>query len=207
MLNELLEMLLNKKSSNEVFNPYQNEYMLNNLRLYFEYLLENNSRILLVGEAPGYRGCRLTGIPFTSETIIRYSQHEIFKKLRDKINLIHEESESVSENTATILWSFLIEYNKPAPILWNAFPFHPHEKGVDESNRKPREKEIEEGLKYLKMVYEIFKPQKIAAIGRVGEAVLSQLFPFQEIIYIRHPSYGGKKDFIKGMLKLYDTNI
>ena len=41
-----------------------------NLNLYLENMKKIAPKILLLGEAPGYNGCGLTGIPFTSEKII-----------------------------------------------------------------------------------------------------------------------------------------
>jgi uracil-DNA glycosylase len=152
----------------------------------------------MIGEAPGYRGCRLTGIPFTSSDIITTDKHELFKKIGRNLTY----SQVVSENTATILWSFL-GVNNSAPILWNAFPFHPHQSGKPESNRRPNVSEIREGEIYLKYIYDLFKPKKLCSLGRVGESVLKKLFPNKEITYVRHPSYGGKKDFIEGMKNVY----
>ena len=37
-----------------------------NLLTYLTKMKSVNPRILLLGEAPGHKGCRLTGIPFTS---------------------------------------------------------------------------------------------------------------------------------------------
>ncbi|WP_297209384.1 MULTISPECIES: uracil-DNA glycosylase [Thermodesulfovibrio] len=203
LLQGLLDSLSRRKSSNTVFNQYQDKNILNNLRLYLEYLIKNNSKILLIGEAPGYRGCRLTGIPLTSGKVIINFQRKIkiFKEIGNEIKL----HQIVSENTATIFWNFLASYNKPVPILWNAFPFHPHKKEMPESNRKPNRSEIEEGKEYLKIIYDLFKPEKLCSLGCVGERVLNELFPYKNIIYIRHPSYGGKEKFINGILKLYDS--
>lgn len=36
-----------------------------NLSIYIERMLEIKPTILFMGEAPGYRGCGITGIPFT----------------------------------------------------------------------------------------------------------------------------------------------
>ena len=83
--------------------------------------------------------------------------------------------------------------------MWNAFPFHPHKKDDAYSNRKPSRTEIEEGKKYLTYMLELFKPSRLCALGRVAELTLKNTFPDKEVIYIRHPSYGGKKDFIEGM--------
>lgn len=194
MLNSLLNELSQRKSSESVFNQYQDKSILNNLKTYITYLLRYKPDVLLIGEAPGYRGCTLTGIPFTSGDVIKASKHNIFKDIGSKIVL----SKIISENTATILWEFL-DMNESVPILWNAFPFHPHHKGMPESNRKPTISEIEEGKTYMKQIYNLFKPEKLCSLGRVGESILKGLFPKGKIIYIRHPSYGGKKDFIKGM--------
>lgn len=202
MLDDLLESLSGRESSDIVFNQYQDEVIRNNLKLYFNYLIQNKHDVLMMGEAPGYRGCRLTGIPFTSGVVIKNAKHKFFKEIGSEIKL----HQVVSENTATILWDFLGN-DRPVPILWNAFPFHPHERGMLESNRKPDVQELKEGKKYLKIVYDIFKPKKLCSLGRVGEITLRGLFPSEEIIYIRHPSRGGKKSFINGMLKIYDSHF
>src|SRR5205823_6053994 len=52
------------------FSGEANSIRRANLRLYLEQMASLRPVALLVGEAPGYRGCRLTGIPFTSEFII-----------------------------------------------------------------------------------------------------------------------------------------
>ena len=197
MLKSLLCELSKRKSSYIVFNQYQEKNMLNNLEAYLKYLLRYRSDILLIGEAPGYRGCRLTGIPFTSGNVIKTSEHNIFREIGREIVL----PQVVSEKTATILWGFL-GINKAVPILWNAFPFHPHQSRKTEGNRRPNVSEIEEGTTYLKLICNLFKPKKLCSLGRVGESILKIVFPKEEIIYIRHPSHGGKKDFIEGMTEL-----
>ena len=118
----------------------------------------------------------------------------MFKEIGGQIKL----SEVKSESTATIVWDFL-DKNMKVPIFWNAFPFHPHQKANPNSNRKPNNLEIQEGKSYIEEIYELSKPKLLCSLGRVGETALKNVFPNKEVIYIRHPSYGGKKDFMRGM--------
>ena len=96
------------------------------------------------------------------------------------------------------MWEVLRERNR-IPLLWNSFPFHPYNKGNPKSNRAPNASELKIGIKFLEDLYEIFFPSKVASIGRKGEKTLRIAFPNREIQYIRHPSHGGKSDFIMGM--------
>lgn len=185
--------LQRRASRDQAFNLYKDPHLLANLKLYFEYLYTlNQNHILLIGEAPGYKGCRLTGIPFSSCELIQNSQHKLFQHLRENIVL----QESASENTAAMVWEEL-EDKSIIPIFWNAFPFHPFTKGKQTTNRAPSSKEVEEGQWYIKELIKIFEPRTIAAIGRKGEIALQKLNLKTKIKYIRHPSYGGKTDFIK----------
>lgn len=193
----LLEKLSQRESTMTVFNPYKDKNVLNNLREFFSYLLRNNSTILLIGESPGYDGCRWTGIPFTSGFVVRNSNHKMFREIGDRIVL----KKVVKEPTGTIMWEFLGQ-DRPVPILWNSFPFHPYYNGNPESNRKPSTSEVSEGLEYLTMVSEIFRPKTMGSLGRVGERLLRKTFPDEEVVYIRHPSRGGKSEFILGMSNL-----
>src|SRR5438045_1665789 len=51
-----------------------------NLRLYLSDLDAIGPRMLLVGEAPSYRGGRLTGIPFVSETVMMAGADRGYRK-------------------------------------------------------------------------------------------------------------------------------
>ena len=59
--------------------------------------------------------------------------------------------------------------------------------------------EVEFGAKILSELHHIYKPEFVAGIGHKGVAALEQIFPEQTISYIRHPSNGGKSQFIEGM--------
>ncbi|MDO9054645.1 MAG: uracil-DNA glycosylase family protein [Gallionella sp.] len=195
LIEELLEKLAKYPHSDTVANPYLEPYAVDNLRHYFEYMFNHGGkRILLVGEAPGHRGCRITGIPFTSGRAFQKIPHPLLVALKNKIQLPHIETES----TATIVWNYLSE-KETTPLFWNSFPFHPHKKGEVNGNREPTEAEVKFGAKILRELHHIYKPEVIAGIGYKGVAALEQILPEQTIKYIRHPSYGGKSQFIEGM--------
>ncbi len=85
---KLFELLSKRQNSQTVFNQYSNEKILNNLGLYLDFFFKLNNNILLIGEAPGYNGCRITGIPFTSGSVIQNSNHIIFSNNKDKISVV-----------------------------------------------------------------------------------------------------------------------
>lgn len=194
-LDEFIDELKNYKSTSTVTNPYLVEGVAANLKKYLEVMLPIKSKcVLLVGEAPGYKGCKITGIPFTSGKVFENVAHPVLLQLKNKLSLSRIES----ENTATIVWSYLAT-KVNTPLFWNSFPFHPHNTGNQKSNRGPNSDEIAYGVRFLHALHEIFKPERIAGIGKAGVECAKQAFPSIEIKYIRHPSFGGKSDFIKGM--------
>ena len=198
MINQFLCRLVSRESSDNVFNPYEDKAVANNLRAYLEYMLHNyKDGILLVGEAPGHKGCKITGVPFTSGEVIRSAKHKIFKDIGNKINLSKEEKET----TAKIVWHYL-EGKSTIPLFWNAFPFHPHPKNNRNKNRQPNTDEVKEGLTYLKNLIDIFTPRTIAGIGRFGTSCAQRACADKKVDYIRHPSYGGKNDFLDGIKKI-----
>src|SRR5205085_8657272 len=66
---EVSERACNQYSST-VGETRANAIRRRNLRLYLEQLDAIGALILMIGEAPSYRGGRLTGIPFVSETVM-----------------------------------------------------------------------------------------------------------------------------------------
>jgi len=200
----ILDELIQEDKFIYVTNQYSKKWQYseiarNNLELYFKKMKELKPHCALVGIAPGYNGCRLTGIPFTSEYIVK---DEINNTGLFGINngyLIRENIRPQKEPTATIVWEFLKE-NQKYPLLWNAFPFHPYKPGNIDSNRNPNKDELKSGLKILKMVVEEFHINKIFAIGKIPYNLM--ICDNMECIYIHHPSFGKKEEFRKG-LKTY----
>jgi hypothetical protein len=167
------------------------------------FMAEQKSEILLVGEAPGYNGCRLTGVPFSSEHIIRsgvcegrvFGVHNGYKASTKRAK---------KEQSASVMWSVLETFDT-LPLLWNAFPFHPYKEGDINSNRKPNAKELEVGAYYLKELIDIFKIKDVIAVGNVADDILSKMSIDHS--KVRHPSYGGKNLFKEQLISYYKSRV
>lgn len=191
----VLKMLAGYPASPSVGNAYSSPHLLKNLDAYLAALIRYPySGDLLIGEAPGYAGCALTGIPFTSEHLIASSIHPFLTALRPQLNHTGTQTES----SATMVWNRLACGTR-LPALWNAFPFHPHPPGNPAGNRKPTTTEAKFGATVLDYIIRILMPARVFAIGRVAEAAISTHFPHITAPYIRHPSNGGHSKFVSGM--------
>ncbi len=197
-ITEFINDLSNQKNTLIITNHFLQDVVSENLRLYLEVMLKiKGKRVLLVGEALGYKGGRITGIPFTSGQILENIPHPVLVSLKSKLKLQNIKA----ENTATIVWRYLLG-KSCTPLFWNAYPYHPHPKGNENKNRSPTNREIKQGVQYLQKLSRIFKPGVIAGIGKAGVDCAKQAFPKTDVQYIRHPSFGGKVEFIKGMNKI-----
>jgi uracil-DNA glycosylase len=115
------------------------------LRAYLE--SRRDAPLLLVGEAAGYRGARVSGIPFTSERQLTGT--------------------GPAEASATIVHRVLAELGiEDSVLLWNVVPTHP---GTESSNRPPRRDEIAGGLPFAR---ELARTRRVIAVGRRAEAAL-----------------------------------
>jgi uracil-DNA glycosylase len=112
------------------------------------YLVEKAAApIILVAEAPGYRGTRVSGIPLTSERQLT--------------------GVGPAEATATIVHRVLAELGLTDDVLlWNLVPTHP---GTSASNRPPTREEIDAGEPFLA---ELGRGRRVIPVGRLAHARL-----------------------------------
>ena len=166
-----------------------------NLRLYLQQLDAISPRILLIGEAPSYRGGRLSGIPFVSETLMlggvgpSLGASNGFRKATAGPRL-------ATEASATMVWE-TIRGIAPLPILWNAFPFHPFHAGNPDTNRVPTAAELAIGQPFIARLLRLFPIQTVVAIGNQASRSLGEMDI--DHLKVRHPSQGGKRLFVQGM--------
>jgi uracil-DNA glycosylase len=190
-----IDALARAEVSDRAVNQYArgdraNAIRRSNLRLYLEQIGE--PEMILVGEAPSHRGGRLTGIPFTSESIMLGRLGDGYRKSTPGPKLSTEAS-------ATMVWA-TISCIEPRPLLWNAFPFHPFARGNPLSNRVPTSEELRIGAPFLEWLLRLFAIGRVVAIGNLASRSLTQLaIPHEKV---RHPSQGGKKKFVDGMARL-----
>lgn len=173
-----------------------------NLRRYLDELDAIGPRLLLVGEAVSYRGGRLTGVPFVSETVMLNGvdlANGASALGADRGYRKADLSTRIStEASATMVWGTIRNID-PLPLLWNAFPFHPFLAGNPLSNRMPTPGELEIGARFLSRLIRLFDIERIAAIGNQASFSLTGLgVPHEKV---RHPSQGGKNKFVAGMAR------
>jgi uracil-DNA glycosylase len=103
--------------------------------------------ILLVGEAPGYRGARVSGIPFTSERQLTGA--------------------GPAEASATIVHAVLAELGLAEQVLlWNVVPTHP---GTKTTNRRPTAGEVRAGRSFAA---ELAPGRLVVGVGRLAAEAL-----------------------------------
>ncbi|HZT94972.1 MAG TPA: uracil-DNA glycosylase [Gaiellaceae bacterium] len=127
------------------YNQYAESALLRDrLRAYL--VDRGSSEIVLVGEAAGYRGARISGIPFTSERQLTGS--------------------GPAEATATIVHRVLAKLGLADDVLlWNVVPTHP---GGETSNRRPTRDEIATASPFLD---ELTRGRVAIAVGRLAAEV------------------------------------
>ncbi|MGE5691942.1 MAG: uracil-DNA glycosylase, partial [Pseudomonadota bacterium] len=103
--------------------------------------------VLLVGEAAGYRGARVSGLAFTSERQLTGT--------------------GPAEASATIVHRVLEEAGAADDVLlWNLVPTHP---GTASTNRPPTRAEIAAARPFLA---ELARGRRVIAVGRLAEREL-----------------------------------
>jgi uracil-DNA glycosylase family 4 len=106
-----------------------------------------DAAVVLVGEAAGYRGARVSGVPFTSERQLSGT--------------------GPAEATATIVHRVLAELGiEDDVLLWNVVPTHP---GTASSNRRPTRAEVVAARPFLD---ELTRGRRVVAVGRLAARVL-----------------------------------
>ncbi|TML85847.1 MAG: hypothetical protein E6G08_13245 [Actinobacteria bacterium] len=106
-----------------------------------------HAALVLVGEAAGYRGARVSGIPFTSERQLS--------------------GDGPAEASATIMHAVLAELGlEDDVLLWNVVPTHP---GTACSNRCPTRAEVAESRPFLS---ELTSGRRTIAVGRLAAAAI-----------------------------------
>jgi len=154
-----------------------------------------SARRVLIGEAVGYQGCHVTGIPFTSERLVMTGGVPRIASHGERLSTRHI---PWSEPSATIVWSTLRMLGlERDTILWNAFGWHPHRAGHLQSNRTPTREERARGLDLLAALLDAFPRAQLFALGRHAEASLRAIG--REAIALRHPSMGGARAFREGL--------
>lgn len=214
----VIDWLSRSVASEHTFNQYEvsghvgtegaNSVRRENLRRYLRQMAEIGPRAMLVGEAPGYRGCRLTGVPFTSERILLSSMcvqgsrgpRQIFG-IENGYRKTTERKRVTGEASATIVWQTISEL-RPLPLLWNAYPFHTFRKNQPMSNRRPSAPELTSGGELISEFLNSYAIDTVVAVGESAAHALNTAgISFHKV---RHPSHGGKSQFIAGLRHIAD---
>ncbi|MHC6228466.1 uracil-DNA glycosylase [Arthrobacter sp. MMS24-T111] len=178
----------------------ENALRRRNLEIYLQEMRDRQPGVLLVGEAPGFRGMRITGVPFTNRTILEGPANSFGLFGPGKGYVVPPEAVGVAaEPTATVLWQVLEEVNF-LPLLWSAFPWHPHQPGKPWSNRTPKPSETKLGTPFWKELAGLFGISSIVAVGNVAQNSLERSGVAAP--KIRHPAHGGRSGFKQGLQEL-----
>jgi uracil-DNA glycosylase len=195
-----------------VFNPYKDICELaddrnsprkrrDNLMKVLRSGRENADVSLWIGRDLGYLGGRRTGVALTDEQMLpRYAK---------VLGVDYLERPTVGsgalERTAKTVVCEMEKVGRRI-ITWNVFPFHPHLEGNPHSNRCHSRAERNAALFSLEWMIDFISPREIVGIG-LDAAKTLQTELCVKAQHVRHPSYGGIRDFRAGIASLYSLPL
>lgn len=163
-----------------------------NLRRYFDAIAESGPRVLLLAEAPGWRGMTVTGIPFVSA-------REVHAGLFEGLELPPEPAAPWEASSAAV-WSALADWHGPLPLAWPIYPHHPFVAGDPRTNRTPRPAEVRTGTPAALELARAFGIETIVAVGRKAQGALAA--EGVDAPAVRHPAQGGARRFAEQLAAL-----
>ncbi|GAB3575381.1 hypothetical protein GCM10027406_06790 [Leifsonia lichenia] len=166
-----------------------------NLRRYLAAV--DGATVLLLAEAPGWRGMTVTGVPFVSA---REAAAGGPARLAVPGLELPEHPEAPWEASSRVVWATLADWRGPLPLTWPIFPHHPFVAGDPRTNRTPRPAEVRDGTPVALELARAFGIETIVAVGRKAQGALAA--EGVDAPAVRHPAQGGARAFTEQVLAL-----
>lgn len=199
---------LSQYKGSGVFNPYSDTCPLHdadgapairssNLQKVLDAFFESGADSVWIGRDLGHRGGRRTGLALTDEINLASAGEKWGVDLRKATH-----GDSVAERTAACIWSHANRIQERV-FMWNVFPFHPHAHDKPLTNRPHTARERDIGMEILEFIVTRLNPSRIVAIGNDAFQCAAKLRSHRMLVKVRHPSYGGEKEFSEQILSLH----
>lgn len=165
-------------------------------------------RLLLVGEAIGFRGGRFSGIAFTSERQLAGPEGPDGRRLPWGGPPFRSTSRNPAlwlEPSGSVVWDALGGEAR-GHLLWNSFPWHPYGARGPLSNRTPERSLVTANLHVLERLLAETAGARVLAVGRTAGAALAELG--LDVPALRHPAHGGAALFrrqLRGQMPAYPS--
>ena len=170
---------------------------LANLRRYLD--LSAGATTMLVGEAPGWRGATITGVPFMS-----------VRELGARPGLLTGDPDGdgfAQPADPAAAWELSASIVQKAcrgwavqPVHWPVYPNHPFTAPDRATNRPPRVPEVRAGAPIAVELVLALGIRRVVAVGRKAEHALAAAGI--EAVAVRHPAQGGAALFAAQMAEL-----
>lgn len=204
MLDRFLALLADLRSATPadahfLFDPAEaaGRLRLANLRRYLD--LVAGTSVLLVAEAPGYRGMTVTGVPFMSVRELE-ARPGLASRRPEGDGFEVPSSAFGWELSASVVQKALAAWPGGPPACWSIYPNHPFTAGRPATNRAPRADEVRAGAPIALELIRALGVGRVVAVGRKAQGALA--LAGIEADAVRHPAQGGAGIFAAQMAEL-----
>lgn len=192
---ELLDAVPVPADAEFLYDPSTTEGALRrrNLMRYLELMRRGGAERMLVGEAPGWRGMSVTGVPFYSIRQLEARPGPITGAVSGDGFEAPPHPQALWEASARDVWRAMADRRGPLPVFWSIYPHHPHVPGDPRTNRPPRPAEVRVGAPVAFALAEALGGLPMIAVGRKSQGALAAAGVAAPAV--RHPAQGGAREF------------
>ena len=189
------------------FNPYADRYppfdvqdapaiRSSNVKHVLDAAAKGGVADLWIGLELGHNGGRRTGLAMTDDAHVKAHgpRFGVADQLRHATR-----AGPPKEMTAAIVWEALAGIERPV-FLWNVVPVHAHRPAEPLSNRRHTSSERDFCLPLLHALIKLLRPSRLVTLG--GDASRALERSGCPHVAVRHPAFGGKRDFIQQVARI-----